>query len=161
MRPALAAAALMAALIIGLPAAAQVDTEGKVVDLKFETPDLVFTVEDLGGGLRPGSDEAEVARDDLQAHAARGQGAQRVFLEVRPSNGAARALYGRAGFSEQEVRTFRGVITALSRGATEGRLLVHSAASSEQDRLDERPPPGYGFFKTAEMSPPARLGSRA
>lgn len=31
-------------------------------------------------------------------------GAQRVFLEVRPSNAAARALYRRAGFSEIGVR---------------------------------------------------------
>ena len=50
MRPALVAAALIAALTIGTPAPAQVDTEGQVLDLKFETPDLVFTVEDLGGG---------------------------------------------------------------------------------------------------------------
>ena len=50
MRPALAAAALMVALAIGTPAPAQVDPEGQVVDLKSETADLVFTIEDLGGG---------------------------------------------------------------------------------------------------------------
>jgi len=49
-RPALTAAALLVALAIGTPAPAQVDTEGQVVDLKFETADLVFTIEDLGGG---------------------------------------------------------------------------------------------------------------
>lgn len=35
---------------------------------------------------------------------ARDYGAQRIFLEVRPSNIAARALYGRNGFSEIGVR---------------------------------------------------------
>lgn len=35
---------------------------------------------------------------------ARDYGAQRVFLEVRPSNIAARALYARAGFSEIGLR---------------------------------------------------------
>ena len=49
-RPALTAAALLVALAIGTPAPAQVDTGGQVVDLKFETADLVFTIEDLGGG---------------------------------------------------------------------------------------------------------------
>lgn len=50
MRPALAAAALVVVLTMGTPAPAQVDTAGQVIDLKFETVDLVFTVEDLGGG---------------------------------------------------------------------------------------------------------------
>jgi ribosomal-protein-alanine N-acetyltransferase len=35
---------------------------------------------------------------------ARDYGAKRMFLEVRPSNGAARALYGEAGFEEVGVR---------------------------------------------------------
>jgi ribosomal-protein-alanine N-acetyltransferase len=35
---------------------------------------------------------------------ARGRGAQHIFLEVRPSNLAAKALYGRFGFSEVAVR---------------------------------------------------------
>jgi ribosomal-protein-alanine N-acetyltransferase len=35
---------------------------------------------------------------------ARGRGAQRIFLEVRPSNLAAKALYGRFGFREVSVR---------------------------------------------------------
>ena len=35
---------------------------------------------------------------------ARDYGAQRIFLEVRPSNAAARALYAAAGFSEIAVR---------------------------------------------------------
>ena len=36
---------------------------------------------------------------------ARDQGAERIYLEVRPSNVAARALYGRSGFAEVGVRT--------------------------------------------------------
>jgi ribosomal-protein-alanine N-acetyltransferase len=35
---------------------------------------------------------------------ARDYGAERIFLEVRPSNAAARLLYGRTGFSEVGVR---------------------------------------------------------
>ena len=35
---------------------------------------------------------------------ARDYGAQKIFLEVRPSNSAARALYAAAGFSEVAVR---------------------------------------------------------
>ena len=35
---------------------------------------------------------------------ARDYGAERIFLEVRPSNGAARALYARAGFAEIGLR---------------------------------------------------------
>ena len=35
---------------------------------------------------------------------ARGRGARHIFLEVRPSNLAAKALYGRFGFSEVAVR---------------------------------------------------------
>ena len=35
---------------------------------------------------------------------ARDYGAVKIFLEVRPSNGAARALYARAGFAEIGVR---------------------------------------------------------
>jgi ribosomal-protein-alanine N-acetyltransferase len=35
---------------------------------------------------------------------AREQGAARIYLEVRPSNVAARALYGRSGFSEVGMR---------------------------------------------------------
>ena len=38
------------------------------------------------------------------ARIARDYGAGRIFLEVRPSNGAARALYARAGFVEIGVR---------------------------------------------------------
>jgi ribosomal-protein-alanine N-acetyltransferase len=37
-------------------------------------------------------------------HLARNRGAQRIFLEVRPSNLAAKALYGRFGFREISVR---------------------------------------------------------
>lgn len=36
---------------------------------------------------------------------ARGRGAQHLFLEVRPSNLAAKALYGRFGFRQVAVRT--------------------------------------------------------
>ena len=35
---------------------------------------------------------------------ARDYGAEKIFLEVRPSNGAARALYARAGFAEIGLR---------------------------------------------------------
>ena len=45
-----AAFALALALALGTPALGQVGTEGQVVDLNFEVVDLVFTVEDLGGG---------------------------------------------------------------------------------------------------------------
>ncbi|HEX2825440.1 MAG TPA: ribosomal protein S18-alanine N-acetyltransferase [Burkholderiales bacterium] len=48
------------------------------------------------------------------AKLARDYGAGRMFLEVRPSNGAARALYARAGFAEIGLR--RGYYPA-----TEGR----------------------------------------
>ena len=42
---------------------------------------------------------------------ARDYGAGRIFLEVRPSNGAARALYARAGFTEIGIR--RGYYPAV------------------------------------------------
>jgi outer membrane protein OmpA-like peptidoglycan-associated protein len=58
MRSDLAAAALVLALAFGTPAPAQIATEGQVVGLTFETQnlrsetvDLVFTVEDLGGAI--------------------------------------------------------------------------------------------------------------
>ena len=38
-----------------------------------------------------------------------------------------RAALGKAGFTDQEVRTFRGVITALSRGR--GKVLAKLAAT--------------------------------
>ena len=38
------------------------------------------------------------------AKVARDYGAEKIFLEVRPSNGAARALYARAGFAETGLR---------------------------------------------------------
>ena len=38
------------------------------------------------------------------ARLARDYGAEKIFLEVRPSNGAARALYARAGFAEIGLR---------------------------------------------------------
>ena len=38
------------------------------------------------------------------AKVARDYGAEKIFLEVRPSNGAARALYARAGFAEIGLR---------------------------------------------------------
>ena len=41
-----------------------------------------------------------------------------------------RVMLGRAGFTEQEVATFRGVITALSKGR--GRVLAKLAAAKAQ-----------------------------
>ena len=46
------------------------------------------------------------------AKLARDYGAERIFLEVRPSNAAARALYARAGFAEIGLR--RGYYPVLS-----------------------------------------------
>jgi len=45
-----------------------------------------------------------------------------------------RVMLGRAGFSAQEVATFRGVIHALAKGR--GRLLARMAAKREADRQD-------------------------
>jgi outer membrane protein OmpA-like peptidoglycan-associated protein len=46
----LPAAVFALALALGAPAAAQVGTDGQVLGLNFETVDLLFPVEDFGGG---------------------------------------------------------------------------------------------------------------
>jgi tRNA/rRNA methyltransferase len=48
-----------------------------------------------------------------------------------------RVALGRARFSDQEARTFRGVITALTKGR--GRVLAKLAAKKEQESGDEGP----------------------
>lgn len=56
----------------------------------------------------------------LVMEAARGHGAARMLLEVRPSNAAGRALYGRAGFIQAGMR--RGYYPA--RGGREDALVL-------------------------------------
>jgi len=56
----------------------------------------------VAGARQRAGHGSELLREAMQL--ARNRGAQRIFLEVRPSNLAAKALYGRFGFREVSVR---------------------------------------------------------
>jgi len=56
----------------------------------------------VAGARQRAGHGSELLREAMQL--ARNRGAQRIFLEVRPSNLAAKALYGRFGFREISVR---------------------------------------------------------
>ena len=49
-----------------------------------------------------------------------------------------RVLFGRAGLTDQEVRTLRGVVTALAKGR--GRVLAKIAAAKAKAQGEAEPP---------------------